>query len=128
MFDVRLQNCLECDPSRIVALDFHPTKPWVVFGNEHGIVRVWNYENGSTVFTFSSTHLEQNEKEMYNMYSMLEKDPTYMGPKRLEIKEKTALEKKKYGAIKCLKFIDQDVRFMKYQYEVSVATVILDTH
>lgn len=118
MFDLKLQNYLDNEACKLVSADFHPTRPWVVFALENGLVKIWNFETNELVFTFSPSNLEQSEKDAHAMYLLLEKDPLYMGPKRLETKDKPMNEKKKYGPVKCLKFIDQDVRYMKYQQEV----------
>lgn len=118
MFKIQLQNSLVNDlAARVVSCDFHPARPWVVTAHESGHVRIWDYDVGKVVHTFSPLHIEQNEKDMYNLLSILEKDMSYKGPRKLDNK---GVEKKKYGNIKFVKFVDQDVRFFKYHQDVCI--------
>ena len=117
MFKIQLHHSLINDlSSRVVSCDFHPARPWVVTAHESGVVRIWDYDVGKVVHSFSPLNIEQNEKDMHNLLTILEKDPSYKGPRKLDNK---FIEKKKYGNIKKVKFVDQDVRFFKFHQDVS---------
>lgn len=96
------------------AIEVHPKRPWVASAAENGVIRIYDYASSTLVHQFSLLDLETAEKNAQLLQASVEKDPAYKGPRKPE----TKLNKRAIGSIKAIKFVDQDIRFMKFRQEV----------
>lgn len=104
----------EISAGKISCLEVHPKRPWVASALDNGMIRIFDYVSNQLVHQFSLLDLETAEKNAQMLHAMVEKDPSYKGPRKPEVK----LNKKAIGTIKVIKFIDQDIRFIKFRNEV----------
>lgn len=101
-------------PGKVSAVDAHPKRPWIASALENGSVRIYDYATSQVVHTFSLLDLETAEKSAQTLQMVAEKDPSYKGPRKPEVK----VNKKPIGDIGVIKFVDQDIRFGKFRQEV----------
>jgi protein subunit release factor B len=104
--------------TKVTCIDTHPKRPWVAAAAENGVIRIVDYAANQLVHQFSLLDLETAEKNAQMLQALAEKDPSYKGPRKPESK----VSKKAIGAIKVLKFVDQDIRFAKFRQEVRRVT------
>lgn len=106
-------------PGKVSAVDAHPKRPWIASALENGSVRIYDYATNQVVHTFSLLDLEMVEKSAQTLQLVAEKDPSYKGPRKPEVK----VNKKPIGDIGVIKFVDQDIRFGKFRQEKGKADV-----
>lgn len=100
--------------AKVTSQDVHPKRPWVAVSADNGTIRILDYTSNQLVHQFSLADLELAEKNAQQLQLTAERDPSYKGPRKPESK----VSKKAIGSIKCLRFIDQDIRFLKFRQEV----------
>lgn len=104
----------EIGVGKFSCIEIHPKRPWVASAGEGGVIKIHDYVSNSVVHQFSLLDLETAEKTSQLLQASVEKDPTYKGPRKPEAK----LNKKAIGSINAIKFVDQDIRFLKFRQEV----------
>lgn len=109
--DAKLEEILA---GKVLCIDTHPKRPWVAAATDNGSIRIFDYTSNQIVHQFSLADLETAEKDAQLLQATVERDPNYKGPRKPEVK----VNKKAIGAIRLVKFIDQDIRFMKFRQEV----------
>lgn len=97
--------------------DIHPVKPWIACAiDDTSSICIWDYERRIKICEFSVNQYEDDKNEAYQMQKLLEKDPSYRGP-RAGPPAKT----EKLGQIKWLKFFDRETRVWK---EIAARTIV----
>mmetsp|Transcript_6807 Transcript_6807/g.8467 ORF Transcript_6807/g.8467 Transcript_6807/m.8467 type:complete len:951 (+) Transcript_6807:36-2888(+) len=84
------------DTSRIVCVDEHPVKPWIVTCYDNGLVKFWDYEKNKLLHTFN---LEKDDVLKREKLRML-----------VPINQPKSVEKPKLGVIHSVHFFDTDVQ------------------